>query len=761
MSCITVLSSDKYNPQFVLTNPHFSYACGVFDGRFLSHLYFGAPLENTAGLKASIRIRDFNYMPQTPWRHHSSDYNTEQVGYVQDCIPFEYPSWGRGSTHRGALECEFSDGSTAYSLEYRSYHIENAIHQPEGMPLVHPDSPGTTDPQWQTLCIVLVDHERGLEITLHYCIHPHVQTLLRWTRIRNTGDTPFIISNPYSASVDIPGPEKDLVYLYGSWGRERHVQRIPVSAGMHHISARNGTSSHQTSPFMALVDPNTQEHNGQALALALGYSGNFQASCTLDENEISRITIGLYGLKKKLNTQEQFDTPMVVLAYSNKGMNSLSHSFHDTIRTCITPPHWRNIPRSILINSWESMYFDINEKKIFELAQSGKEIGAELCVLDDGWFSNRRDDTSSLGDWWINTDLFPRGLASLADAIRNMGLLFGIWVEPEMISKRSTLYENHPEWAVHIPGLPLTEARNQYVLDLSNKEVQHFVYSQMTDLFTDISPDYVKWDMNRLMTEPYSPTKPAAEQGSFMHDYMLGFYHVFGKLQKKFPNIMFESCAGGGGRLDLGLAHYSPRFWTSDQTDAIERLPIQYGTSLFFPPEYMGAHVSTTPNHQVGRTTPLHTRAISSLSYSFGFELDPRSLSKDEKEILLHYSNLYKDIRSKIQAGTYYRLLGPLEKNGTDRSRSIHNPPQKYAWMIVAEEGSSVYVFFSQPYKTGLLHGHALGLPPLQYYSPTSYVDAHTQKEYSTPYLAQIGLPLPSVSEDYHSMSWILHAKKS
>ncbi len=699
-------------------------------------------------------------MPKTSPQQPLHEFPHANEGYALGSLPFERPSWGCGDLRETVFECRFPDGSEAYSLQFDAYTIHDEILQPEHMPLVHLDDDSVIqNTLWKTLCIRLVDLHRPLHVALFYAIHPDCPCLFRWTRISNNGAEPLFIRNPESATFDLPGAKKDLLYLFGSWARERHVQRTPLSAGLHQISASNGASSHKTSPFIALLDQHTNEHSGEALGFALGYSGNFQASCSLDEHEQCRISIGIYKFHKTLSGQESIDTPMAVLAHSRTGVNGLSHAYHQTIRTVVSPPRWRETPRKIIINSWEAMYFDISEEKIVELAENGKRIGAELLVLDDGWFSRRRDDTSSLGDWWVNTTLFPNGLDHLAKKVREVGLDFGIWVEPEMISPNSTLFTQHPEWAIQIAERPLTQARNQYVLDLSNPAVQEYILDRLTAIFSEVRPNYVKWDMNRNMTEPASSIRSPEEQGSFMHAYMLGFYAVFGTLQKRFPDILFESCAGGGGRFDLGLAYYFPRFWTSDQTDAIERLPIQYGTSIVFPPEMMGSHVSPIPTHQAGRTPSITTRALTALAYSYGYELNPKELSAEESDLCRQFSEQYVQERNDFHSGIWYRLLGPLQSS--QNNHSTREISSEYAWMISANQGERLYIFYARPLKPGVMLTQQLALPPINNDRWSSYTDSKTDKTYNAAYLKHQGLRIPDADGDYHVVFWKLIANKA
>jgi len=732
---ITITDRGSEGPQFTLENQYFCYTMAVFDGRFLCHLYWGSPLDEILDPELVLRPDNLVYMPSVKAKNREGQYSLNS-------LPLEYPVWGTGDMNPGALGVTFSDGTRAARLEFKDYQVLNGAIQPEGMGVIHTE--GSEEP-FSTLKIRLADPRDGLEVELFYIIGPDTTALVRWCRIHNTGDTPFTLENPSSTAFDTRGFGMDLVTLQGAWARERHVERKPLGPGSYSIGSYNGAVSHKTAPYMALCQNQTSESTGRAYALTLAYSGNFQGTCDYDENNRVRLSMGINNYRGALPSGGHFDTPPAVLTFSPSGFNTLSNRLHQFTRNFIIAPAWREMDRKVIINSWEAMYFDMTAQKIIALAKEGKSIGAELLVLDDGWFSRRRDDTTSLGDWWYNPDLFPQGVGAVGDAVRKEGLDFGLWLEPEMFSTISDLHKTHPDWAIQIPGREKTEARNQLILDLANPEVLDHLEQTLTEVLTEARPDYVKWDMNRNMTEPASPALSPQEQGEMMHRYILNFYTLLGRIQKRFPHMIIEACAGGGGRVDLGLAHYCPRFWTSDQTDAVERLPIQYGTSLLLPPEIMGAHVSAVPNHQVGRITPEVTRALTALPFWYGYEMDPATLSPEVKESLLQFSRLYQKHRHSFRQSRFERIRGPLQ-GGTQ---------EEYSWMVVSPEEEELFVFYFRPQKWGTQLPMELPLP-LGEQGPRSYRDTETGKVYNRTFLTQSGLMIPQSTGDYQGIIWHL-----
>ena len=657
-------------------------------------------------------------------------------------LPQEYPAWGTGDTREAAFKVTFSDGSRASRLEYQEHEQIKGAIQPQQMAFLSTHTA-------TTLRIRLADPRGDFAVDLFYIFDENSPALIRWVRFINTGHSRLLLEDPASFSLDLPAEKQDLLRLHGAWGRERHVQRIPLSPGQFSTGSSNGASSHQTSPFFAICEQGCDESQGIVQAFALAYSGNFSARCLVDENKTCRISMGIQQLQVYLAQGERFDTAPAVLVNSWQGFSDMSNRFHRCIRKSVIAPRWQNEPKKIIINSWEALYFDVNAEKIVDLAHQGKAIGAELLVLDDGWFSNRRDDRRSLGDWWHNSELFPAGLGAVGDAVREVGLEFGLWLEPEMVSPESELFHKHPEWVLQVTGRKKTEARHQLILDLTNPEVIDYLVSSITDVLTEARPSYIKWDMNRNMTEAGSPSLPPEKQGETMHRYILGLYSLLEHIQERFPHILIEGCAGGGGRFDLGLARFSPRFWTSDQTDAVERLPIQYGSSLLFPPEMMGAHVSAIPNHQVGRNTPAWTRSLTALPFSFGFELNPSTISDQDIAIFRQASTYYKAHRSVFHQGDFIRLQGPLAAGAPPSSSDASG---EYAWMIRSPNKRDLFIFYFRALHPGTRPPASLRLHSIAESGINSYKDNEDGRAYQRQVLEQKGIPLPKTTGDYYGI---------
>lgn len=758
---------------FHLGNGYFSYVMHILDGRYLTHLYWGAPLGWNAPLDPDsfILVAAPEYLATVPRGEDATegDWPRAQSRFSLDTLPFEYPVWGTGDQRRGAVEATLGDGTGAMALEYRSYEIHDGVRRPEDLPLLRDDHNlgGAT-----TLTVHLADPRGDVAVALHYVVLDRSPALFRWASITagegsqdassREGASVVEIHRAESASVDLPTDHYDMVTLAGSWARERHPVRTVLTPGRHTVGTRAGASSHQTSPFVAVCEPESTERTGEVRAMALLYSGSFEAGADVDQYGRCRMTIGIDGYRGTVAPDDPFQTPAAALVYSGTGFTGMSDAFHTVVREGIVASRWRSTPRKTTINTWEAMYFDLNAERIATLAQDGRKIGAELLVLDDGWFSRRRDDTTSLGDWWVNRDLFPEGLGPVADAVRQEGLEFGIWIEPEMVSPESDLYREHPEWILRVDRRKPTQARNQYTLDLSNPAVVDFLFETVSTILRESTATYVKWDMNRQMTEAASPISRRHDQGSVMHRYILGLYDLMARLITAFPHVLFEGCAGGGGRMDLGLAHFAPRFWTSDQTDAVERLDIQYGSSLVFPPEMMGAHVSTVPNHVTGRTTPAWTRVLTALAFSYGYELDPAEQNVEDRATFVRGSELYRRLRDVAMTGRFVRLGSPsgaggaVSANGGAAARTMiaGGDGGSRAWMIVADDGSELFIFAFRPLARPNEDPGALRIPSLPV-SDAIFRDADTGRRYAAAHLRTRGLRLGG-SGDFQARLWHL-----
>jgi alpha-galactosidase len=588
-------------------------------------------------------------------------------------VPLEYPTAGIGDYRVPAFVVRGPDGSTVNDLRYVSHRTFPGKPAIPGLPSTYVQA----YEEAETLEVLLVDTPADLEVRLYYTIFADRPALARSARIRNVRGAPQTLLCAMSASLDLPDSNWNLVQLSGAWARERQVVKRTLGPGSLSYGSRHGASGHQHDPSLILQREATTEEHGEASGLSLVYSGNFLAEAEVDAFGTARLRLGINpdGFAWTLEPGAEFSTPEAILVYSDNGMEALSDAYHTLYRDRLVRGIWRDLPRPIVINNWEATYFDFDEDKLLAIASSAQDLGIELFVLDDGWFGQRDGDNTSLGDWTVNLAKLPGGIGGLARKIEALGLRFGIWVEPEMISQRSRLFTEHADWVVGVPARPRTEGRNQLVLDMSRPEVVDYLFGVLSDLLGHAPVSYVKWDMNRNITEAYGGALPAERQGEFFHRYILGVYDLYERLSRAFPNVLFESCAGGGGRFDPGMLAYAPQTWTSDDTDAIERLRIQWGTSQVYPLSSMSAHVSAVPNHQVGRVTPLQTRAAVAFFGVLGYELDPTTLSAEERAMVAGQVEFYKAHRELLQRGRFVRLRSPFDGDGNETS-----------WMTVSRD---------------------------------------------------------------------------
>ncbi len=650
-------SNDK---TFYLGNDKISYILKIMQNGQLEHLYFGKKVDMHIDAEHMRRDRACIGAPDT---------FENNLDFSLDVLRQEYPAYGAGDYREPAYQLRMKDGSRITDFVYKSHSISQAKAKLEGLPCTF-----GKEEEVSTLEITLEDEKIGCQLLLKYHIFENLSVIARSACFKNLGEETLLLERALSMSMDLFDADYDMLQLDGAWGRERHAHTRSLQYGKQSIDSSRGASSAFHNPFFALKKPNATENEGEVYGFSLIYSGNFLAQAEVDHYDVTRVSLGInpFEFEWKLEKGESFQTPEAVAVYSSQGLNSMSQTFHSLFRNHLMKSEWSKKPRPILINNWEATYFDFNEEKILSLASQAKQLGIELFVLDDGWFGARNDDTSSLGDWDVNLAKLPNGLNSLASKITDMGLMFGLWFEPEMVNEISKLYEMHPEWAVCVPGRKRTLGRNQMVLDYSNPDVVEYIYQKMATILDCGKISYVKWDMNRYITEAYSNALPADRQKEFFHRYILGVYSLYEKLTERFPHILFESCASGGGRFDAGLLYYAPQGWTSDDTDAVERLKIQYGTSMVYPIASMGSHVSAVPNHQLARTTSLKTRADTAYFGTFGYELDITSISDEEKEEMKEQIAYFKKNREVLQFGSFYRL-----QNDND---------QRVAWMCVSED---------------------------------------------------------------------------
>lgn len=651
---------DSATQAFAISSAKFSYLLQVLPSGHLAHVYWGAPIEATSIPHALVTNLDRAFSPVP---------DVERRGFSLDTLPQELPSYGNSDFRSSAVQVQRTDGSTVSNLRYKEHRIFAGKPGLEGLPATYVED----DSEATTLEIDLYDDLSGLTATLSYSVFESVGALTRSVRLTNGGTESLNLDRVLSASVDFRSDDYEFLHLTGAWARERDLYRTPLRPGGQWVESRRGASGHDHNPFFALVSKGAGENHGEAYGFNLVYSGSFIAGAEVAQYLTTRAQVGInpFDFNWLLEPGESFQAPEAVLVYSASGLGEMSRTFHQLYRTRLVRGQWRDRERPVLINSWEASYFKIDEATIMKLARTAAKAGIELLVMDDGWFGHRDNDHTSLGDWYVHPEKFPNGLEPLARQINDLGMTFGLWFEPEMVSPDSDLYRAHPDWCLHVPGRSRTQARQQLILDLSRTDVQDAIIQMVGDILSTVPIAYVKWDMNRNMTEIGSALLPPERQRETAHRYMLGLYRVLETITARFPEVLFESCSGGGGRFDPGILYYMPQTWTSDNTDAISRLNIQHGTSFAYPAASMGAHVSASPNHQVGRETSLEIRGAVALAGNFGYEMDLNELSEQELEIVAQQVALCKEVRGLVQTGDFYRLKSPFEGNET-------------AWMFVS-----------------------------------------------------------------------------
>lgn len=585
----------------------------------------------------------------------------EDRTFSLDTLPQEFPSYGVGDYRNNCVGVCQADGTRAADFRYVSWEIREGAHKIPGLPCLFDE-----DETAETLVIFLEDAASSLKLELYYVVFADRDVIARSARITNGGKEAVRLEKMMSACLELPNGSWEAIHFHGRHAMERRLERLPLMHGTMEVGSRRGTSSHQHNPGVILCSPDATEEHGGCYGLSLIYSGSFSMEIEMDQMDSVRAVCGINPefFEYRLEPGEAFDTPQLMMTYSGSGLGRMSANFHSIIRHNLCRGKYKFARRPVLINNWEATYFDFNEEKILSIARQASELGIEMLVLDDGWFGSRDSDNAGLGDWFVNTDKLKGGLADLVTGINGLGMKFGIWIEPEMVNEDSRLYREHPDWALTIPGRKPCRSRNQLVLDMSRSEVRDYVFDSIAAVLKSANVEYVKWDMNRSICDVYSAVLPKERQGEVYHRYVLGIYDLMERFTSSFPNILFEGCSGGGGRFDPAILYYSPQIWCSDDTDGIERLEIQYGTSFFYPISAVGSHVSAIPNHQTGRRTPLATRGVVAMAGSFGYEMDLNLLTEDEKEAVKAQVEDYKKYYDLIHNGDYYRLTSPQGDSG-------------------------------------------------------------------------------------------------
>lgn len=638
--------------EFHLYNKEISYIIHILPNGHVGNLYFGKKIDP---YKTYNHLFEGIYRPLAAYVYEGDNkfslQNTRQ----------EYPTFGLSDFRKGAFLIKQENGSEISDFKYESHKIIEGKLKLKGLPQTYVENKEDAT----TLEITLLDEVIKSKLKLYFTIFEDRAVITRSASFLNLSNKSINIEKAMSFNLDLPDSNYNMIQLNGAWGRERHVYDRSIKEGTQGFYSLKGASSAEFNPFLALRRSNTDEFSGEVIGFSLVYSGNFMAEIDVDTYNQTRIMMGIHPdrFSWPLNLDEEFYTPEVVIVYSDKGLNYMSQVYHSLYRECLMRGKWKNSVRPILLNSWEALSFSIDEEKIKELATNASKLGVELFVLDDGWFGKRNNDNAGLGDWTVNKEKFPNGLNEIIEYINKLGMDFGIWIEPEMVNKDSELYRSHPDWIIYDPNRKPSHTRNQYTLDFSRDEVVDHIYNQIEKLLSDYNISYVKWDMNRYITECYSKDKGANLQGTVYHKYILNVYKLYDKLTTRFPNILFESCSSGGARFDPGMLYYAPQTWTSDNTDAMERIKIQYGSSLVYPLISMGSHVSESPNQQVFRETALETRANVAYFGNLGYELDVNKLSDVEKEEIKKQIQFYKENREVFQFGEFYRIKNPYNNN--------------------------------------------------------------------------------------------------
>ncbi len=684
---ITFFEKEKL---FQLDTPNTTYVIGIVGAEgFLGHAYYGQKIENIQGVEALMRIYENPFTPDTNAR--------DRLSFL-DCFPMEYSPNGVGDFRESSIRVKTKSGHSAVLFTYVSHEIYKGKDKPEGLPAAF----GTED-EVTTLAITCEDKVIGLKAILRYSVFEKVDAIARSVEILNSSDEAVILNKVMSACLDMDNNDFDMITLHGSWARERHIERKALGHGKHGVSSIRGEGGHQDHQFLALLEKTATQNQGDVYGFHLVYSGNFRMMAEVNQFNSVRVLGGIEpeGFNWVLNPGEAFRAPEMILTYSAKGLGQMSRNFHDLYRNHLIRSPYKNKKRPILINNWEATYFDFNEEKLLDIAKEASKLGIEMLVMDDGWFGNRFDDNRALGDWQVNEEKLKGGLKKLVDGVNALGLEFGIWFEPEMISPESELYKAHPDWAIAIPGRTPGLARNQYVLDISRKEVRDYILDMMFEVLHSANIKYVKWDMNRPLSDLGSACLGVENQGELYHRYVLGMYEMQERLLAEFPDLLLENCSGGGARFDPGMLYYSPQIWCSDDTDAIERLMIQEGTSLIYPLSAMGAHVSVCPNHTVGRNTPFDTRGYVALAGTFGYELDITKLSEEDKDMVQKQTVMYHQFNDIVREGDYYRIASYGENHLYD------------CFQVVSKDKKRSLVFYVQVLNEANMHSRILKLQGL------------------------------------------------
>ena len=715
---------------------HTSYQMWTDGQGVVHHLYYG-PAIGGSDLRGLEFYSDCGFSPQPAGMDRQRDYSL-------DTLCQEYTGSGVGDYRIGCLRLAGPDGSRAADLRFVSAEAVPGKYTLPGLPAACAE-----DDTCETLRLKLRDAVHGLTVTLLYGVFAQADVITRAALLENEGNGPIRLDKAASACLDLPFGPWELIHFHGRHCMERQPERVPLSHNIQTLRSARGASSHQHNPFAILAAPHTNEETGECLGAMLVWSGNFKIECEVSQMQSTRLVAGVSDddFSWTLEPGSQFAAPEVLFCYSDQGLSELSARYHRFLQRHIIRSPWRDKPRPVLINNWEATYMDFDAQRIWDIARQARDLGVEMLVLDDGWFGERSDDSSGLGDWQFNEKKLGCTFDQLIGRVREMGLLFGLWIEPEMVCTNTALYAAHPDWALTIPGRAPATGRSQLVLDLGRPEVVDYLYSLFHRLLAEHDIAYIKWDMNRNLTDVYSRVLPPERQGEAAYRYMLGLYSLLDRLTRDFPQVLFEGCAGGGGRFDAGMLCYCPQIWCSDDTDAIHRIKIQYGTSFGYPPCTMGSHVSASPNHQTGRSTPLSTRAVVAMAGTFGYELDLQKLTDAEKEMV------------KVQIAQYKQLQPLLLEGRCERLTDAVTDTCFTAWQFTAPDRSraAVSVVVIDPQANPWpIHVRLRGLD-LQ----ALYYESLTERVYTGAALCHAGLTLPILQGDFPAVQIMIERTES
>lgn len=721
---------DENKTLFTLYTKNSMYQMKVDNLGVLLHTYYGK----------RTGIIDYSYL--ISWRDRGFAGNPYQAGtdrtYSLEILPQEYSCFGSGDYRASALKIRYHMGARALELRYVGHEILEGKYAIPGLPAIYAQEGDRAD----TLIIILKDDVSGVFVYLYYGVMENLDVITRAVRIENRAENSIFLERALSMCLDQLYGSYDFLTFYGKHEMERKLSRAHIHHGVQSVGSVRGTSSHHYNPFMVLADRSATETQGNCYGFSFLYSGNFLGEAEYDQFNQTRVLMGIHpdNFEFELKPGEDFWTPEVAMVYSDAGFEKMSQAFHYAFRNNLCRGKYKKARRPVLMNNWEGTYFNFTGEKLVEMAEEAAGLGVELFVMDDGWFGKRDSDESGLGDWYVNEKKLGCTLAELSDRIHGLGMKFGIWFEPECVSEDSNLYREHPDWAFIIPGRQPMRGRYQLVLDFSREDVRNHIFGQMCEVLDNAKVEYLKWDFNRSISDIYSAVLPADRQGEVSHRYVLGLYDFLEKLGRRYPDMLIEGCSGGGGRFDAGMLYYSPQIWCSDDTDAIERLKIQYGTSFAYPISTVGAHVSACPNHQTGRVTPLDTRATVAMAGTFGYELDPMKLTEDEKEQIRRQIKTFKGYYDLIQDGKYHRLTNPF----VDEVYTV--------WEFASEDGSEALmsVVANKIYANGApIYVKLRGLKEEAYYI------LNGKERYLGGALMYAGFRMPEASAEYQS--WNFH----